>query len=141
MAQNHAPNPAMPGQVRAVQVLMWIGVAFGVIALVLTLPLLLSPGSAFQAAGVEPPPMGALWGLTILSAIFLVAELILVLRIPRRQASTRTGIIVFFGLSAVVALVNAALSKSFAGGVFSVVVAAVIIGLLMSAPAKEYFSA
>jgi len=124
---------------------MWISVVIGVIGLAIgVLGLLavnaLASDPEIAAASAELPPMGLMWALMLISAALLVAQLILVIRIPRRQAATRTGIIVLFAVSAVISIATIALTSDYASNGISLALSAVLVGLLMSSGAKQYFT-
>ncbi|MER6947252.1 hypothetical protein ABT294_24770 [Nonomuraea sp. NPDC000554] len=145
MTHDNELVPAMPGGVRAVQVLMWIGVVLGAISLVvgvlgLVAVAALSSDDAMATLGGQMPPMGVMWGLMVISAVLLVAELVLVIRIPRRQAGTRNAIIWLFAVSAVLTVVSGVLTASYLGTAVSVVLSVIVIALLLSGSAKQYFS-
>ncbi|WP_345571421.1 hypothetical protein [Nonomuraea rosea] len=136
----------MPGTVRAVQVFMWISVVLGIIllavgALSLVAVSALSGDPEIDAASAALPPMGVMWILMLVSAVLVVAQLVLVIRIPRRQAATRTGIIWLFVVSAVVNLVAAIVTTDYVSNGVSLLLSVLLIGLLMSADAKRYFAA
>ncbi|MEV0237215.1 hypothetical protein [Nonomuraea sp. NPDC050786] len=144
MAHNNELIPGMPGTVRAVQVFMWISVVLGVIllaigALSLAAVNALSSDPEIAAASAALPSMGVMWILLLISAVLVVAQLILVIRIPRRQAATRTAIIGLFVVSAVLGIVTAVLTTDYVSNGVSLVLSALLVGLLMTEGAKRYF--
>ncbi|TMR22540.1 hypothetical protein ETD86_11115 [Nonomuraea turkmeniaca] len=144
MAHNNELTPGMPGTVRVVQVFMWISVVLGIIllavgALSLVAVSALSADPEIAAASATLPPMAVMWVLMLISAVLVVVQLVLVIRIPRRQAATRTAVIWLFVVSAAVNVVTAVLTTDYASNGFSLVLSAVLIGLLLTDGAKRYF--
>ncbi|SEK28957.1 hypothetical protein SAMN05660976_00180 [Nonomuraea pusilla] len=146
MAHNNELIPGMPGTVRAVQIFMWISVVLGVILLLVgALSLLavnaLAGDPEIAQAASALPAMGVMWGLLLISAVLVVAQLVLVIRIPRRQAATRTGIIGLFVVSAVVSIVTSLLTTDYLSNGISLILSALLVGLLFTDSAKRYFAA
>ncbi|RVX38842.1 hypothetical protein EDD27_1170 [Nonomuraea polychroma] len=144
MVHNNELSPQMPGTVRVVQVFMWIGVVLGIIAVVIgSLSLVavsaLSADPEIAAASTALPPMAVMWVLMLIAAVLVVAQLVLVIRIPRQQAGTRTAIIWLYAVSAAVAVITAVLTTDYVSNVISLLLSALLIGLLMTDGAKRYF--
>jgi drug/metabolite transporter (DMT)-like permease len=123
---------------------MWIGVVLGIILVVIgSLSLVavsaLSADPEIASASAALPPMAVMWVLMLISAALVVAQLVLVIRIPRQQAATRTAIIWLFAISAAVNIVTAVLTTDYASNVVSLLLSALLIGLLMTDGAKRYF--
>ncbi|WP_379507996.1 hypothetical protein [Nonomuraea zeae] len=93
-----------------------------------------------DAASEGLPSMGVMWVLMLISAVLVVAQLVLVIRIPRRQAATRNAIVWLFAISAVVNIAAAVLTTDYVSNVISLLISLLLIGLLMTADAKRYFA-
>ncbi|MFG1704117.1 hypothetical protein ACFLIM_13075 [Nonomuraea sp. M3C6] len=124
---------------------MWISVVLGIIllaigALSLVAVSALSGDPEIDAASAALPPMGVMWVLMLISAALVVAQLILVIRIPRRQAGTRTAIIWLFVVSAAVGVVAAVLTTDYVSNGISLLLSVLLVGLLLTDGAKRYFA-
>lgn len=145
MALRNELKPVMPGTVRTVQILMWIGVVLGAISFVIGILGMAVIASGNLPAGTSqadlPAPDALSWASLLISAVLLVVMLVLAIRIPRRAAGTRNAIVWLFGVSAVLALATILIGSSLPTIILTVAISVLVIALLMTQSAKDYFNA
>ena len=130
-----SPAPAKPGQVTAIQVILWIELALTVCVGLLAF----TGGAVMGAAGADSGATGLVLISGILSIVVGIAAGVMAFNVPKRKAWVRTGVLVLSGVGILFAILNI-VGGGGGAGFGGVLVPVVLIILALSQPAKDWFT-